>query len=39
MHMLIILKENSNEKANKFFKEKPKNHWYPVAGIGISYLK
>jgi len=21
------------------FKEKLKNHWCPVAGIGISYLK
>jgi len=45
----IILGDNSHEsevlsefaeKTNRnfiFFKEQPKNHWYPGAGIGIAY--
>ena len=28
-----------NKRNFVLFKEKPKNHWYPGAGIGISYLK
>jgi len=27
-----------NNRKFLFFKEKPLNHWYPGAGIGISYL-
>ena len=47
----VILGDNSHEseelckfaeKTNRnfiFFKEQPKNHWYPGAGIGIAYRK
>ena len=29
----------NNERNFALFKEKPKNHWYPGAGIGISFIK
>ena len=28
-----------NNRSFVLFKERPKNHWYPGAGIGISYTK
>ena len=28
-----------NNRNFVLFKERPKNHWYPGAGIGISYTK
>lgn len=28
-----------NSREFLFFSEKPKNHWYPGAGIGISYIE
>ncbi len=46
----IILGDNSHitDKLSKFsakynrkfifFKEEPENHWYPGAGIGISFI-
>ena len=29
----------NNERNFALFNEKPKNHWYPGAGIGISFIK
>jgi len=38
-HCTQMLAKYSNEQGRKFlfFKEEPLNHWYPGAGIGISF--
>lgn len=38
-HCTHMLAKYSNEQGRKFlfFKEEPLNHWYPGAGIGISF--
>jgi predicted O-methyltransferase YrrM len=40
-HVSSSLMRFSNERGRcfLFFDEKPEKHWYPGAGIGISYLK
>ena len=40
-HVTDSLSRFSRERNRQFvfFSEKPENHWYPGAGIGISFLK
>ena len=35
----LVKFSNENGRSFLFFQEKPDKHWYPGAGIGISYLK
>lgn len=35
----LVKFSNENGRSFLFFQEKPDKHWYPGAGIGISYVK
>jgi predicted O-methyltransferase YrrM len=35
----LVKFSNENGRSFLFFQEKPEEHWYPGAGVGISYVK